>query len=274
MRDRCGERFPDALFRLLAGYPRFDAAALIDTRADPPRPVAVSPAMLAMRPPDARHWQVPPLPAAAAGRIDPSALGLDARFAAAAPIVGPDGGPLGCLVVADRRERRLTPALARALADVAELAAPLLPQPADRPPRAADGAATLHRSVRPRATAERLIAAALERHAAGPAGLMVLDLDRFRAVNEALGSAAGDALLAVTGARLQAAIGPGGFLLRLDGDRFVIVAPGDQRTLAALARRLLRRSASRWRSTAAPWSSRRASASSPGRRPASRRPTC
>ena len=68
---------------------------------------------------------------------------------------------------------------------------------------------------------------------------MVLDVDRFRAVNQALGSAAGDALLATIGARLQSALGPGDFLLRLEGDRFVVVAPGDPEESAAIARRLL-----------------------------------
>ena len=64
--------------------------------------------------------------------------------------------------------------------------------------------------------------------------LMILDLDRFRAVNEALGAAAGDALLAVTGARLERALEPGDRLLRLEGDRFVIVArPRRRRGLRA-----------------------------------------
>ena len=68
---------------------------------------------------------------------------------------------------------------------------------------------------------------------------MMLDLDRFRAVNEALGTAAGDALLAVTGPRLEQALGPGERLVRLEGDRFVVVAPRGPASFRALARRLL-----------------------------------
>ena len=68
---------------------------------------------------------------------------------------------------------------------------------------------------------------------------MMLDLDRFRAVNEALGIAAGDALLAVTGTRLEQALGTGDRLVRLEGDRFVVVAPRGPAELRALARRLL-----------------------------------
>jgi diguanylate cyclase (GGDEF)-like protein len=241
MRDRRRERLSSALFRLLAAHPRFDAAALVDSRVAPPRPVASTPALLALRRDGGGDWPTAPPVTCPAARLDPARLGLDAGFAATAPVPAPDGGLLGYLLVADRRDRRLTAAMARTLADVAALAAPLFPQPADRPAAAPspEGAATLRGAVRPRAAAERLIELALRRQPAGPVGLMTLDVDRFRAFNQALGSAAGDALLATTGARLQAALGPGGFLLRLDGDRFVVVAPGDPEALAVLARRLL-----------------------------------
>lgn len=239
MRDRRGERFSSALFRMLAGHPGFAAAALLDLRGSAPRLVAATPDLLALRRRDAGDWPVPTPAVGAPVRVDPAPLGLEARFVAAATVPAPDGEAAGCLLVAHRDERRLTPGTARALADAAELAAPLLPRAPSRPAASAEGAATLHGAVRSRAAAERLIAAALRRQSAGPVGLMVVDLDRFRSVNTALGSAAGDALLAVTGARLQAAIGPGSFLLRLEGDRFVVVAAGDQRAQAALAQRLL-----------------------------------
>ena len=76
------------------------------------------------------------------------------------------------------------------------------------------------------------------------AALMMLDLDRFRAVNEALGTAAGDALLAATGTRLERALGAAGRVMRLEGDRFVIVADRGRRDIGGvrgLARRLSRR---------------------------------
>ena len=238
MRDRRGVRFSSALFRMLAGHPGFAAAEVEKGGGSAPRLVAATADLLALRRHDAGDWAVPTPAGPAPVRVDPTPLGLEARFAAAAAVPGPDGGAVGCLLVADPRERRLTPVTARALADAAELAAPLLPRATSRP-ASTEGAATLHGAVRSRAAAERLIAAALRRQSAGPVGLMVVDLDRFRSVNTALGSSAGDALLAVTGARLQAAIGPGGFLLRLEGDRFVVVAAGDQRAQAALAQRLL-----------------------------------
>ena len=150
-------------------------------------------------------------------------MGLDAAFARSSFRFA-----AGFLVVADTRPRRLTPGLTRRLADAAVLAEPLLARAAGRPaplPRAR----RLHAAIRPRAAAQRLVEAAIRSGAAdGPAGLMMLDLDRFRAVNEALGIAAGDALLAVTGTRLEQALDSAtGLLLRLEGDRFVIVSPRD-----------------------------------------------
>ena len=239
MRDR-REKLAGALFRLLAAQPRFEAAAVVDTRVSPPRLVAATPAMRALRRDGGPDWPAPPPAAGGTVRLDPAGAGLDARFVAAAPVPGPEGELLGQLVVADRGERRLTEAMARTLADVAALAAPLLPRAGRAEVRpTAEGAATVRGAVRQRAAAERLIAAALRRASIDPVGLMVLDVDRFRAVNQALGSAAGDALLATIGARLQSALGPGDFLLRLEGDRFVVVAPGDPEAVAAIARRLL-----------------------------------
>jgi diguanylate cyclase (GGDEF)-like protein len=125
--------------------------------------------------------------------------------------------------------------MAAALADAAALALPLLapPPPPSPPPGSALGPA-----ARRRAAAQRMIDAALARRGAG-AALMLLDLDRFRSINEALGVAAGDALLAVTGTRLAQAVGPTGRVMRLEGDRFVIVAGHEPADLRGLARRLL-----------------------------------
>ncbi|WP_432510402.1 EAL domain-containing protein [Kineococcus sp. SYSU DK001] len=106
-----------------------------------------------------------------------------------------------------------------------------------------------------RARAGELISAALDRAARHPddpsarVGLLFVDLDHFKAVNDTHGHTAGDQLLRVVGARMSACLvdGPGvgagfeGALARLGGDEFVVVVEraGDQGRLVDLATRLL-----------------------------------
>jgi diguanylate cyclase (GGDEF)-like protein len=70
-----------------------------------------------------------------------------------------------------------------------------------------------------------------------PAVVLVLDVDRFKEVNDALGHERGDLLLRELGARLTAAC-EGHTVARLGGDEFGLVAPGTEADGMSLAGRI------------------------------------
>jgi diguanylate cyclase (GGDEF)-like protein/PAS domain S-box-containing protein len=92
-----------------------------------------------------------------------------------------------------------------------------------------------------RAALLRSISDALAERAGGTGatGLLVLDLDGFKTVNDSLGHEVGDALLCQVAARLAEQVRPGDVVGRLGGDQFVVLARGcDSSEAASLAFRL------------------------------------
>ncbi len=246
-----------ALLRLIEAPLATAAVGLFDLRPGGVRFRAGSGRMVRHRAPGGGGWQpLDPrierlLRARTPARVSPGALGLGGSACLVQGLADYGGVPVACLALVEAAPRRAGRVKSAALADGALVLEALLdpqtearPQPIDRQsadaPPAADPRRGLSWTVLPQAAAYRRIAAALDEGGREPA-LLLLDIDGFRAVNEALGAAAGDALLAVVAARLDAALGTRDRLVRLDGDQFAILTPRPNLDLAAFARMLLDR---------------------------------
>ncbi len=149
----------------------------------------------------------------------------------AAPLTG-SSGPVGTLVVADRSGdvRGFLGADAQLLATVANHVSALLEnlRLVDRLRQSARDSErqSLHDSLTGlpnRALFMRELEAAVA--SGSPAAVLLLDLDRFKEVNDTLGHHNGDLLLQQVGTRLRGALRRGDLVARLGGDEFAVLLP-------------------------------------------------
>lgn len=75
-----------------------------------------------------------------------------------------------------------------------------------------------------------------QRQAHGRFGVLALDLDRFKQVNDTLGHASGDAVLRAVGQHLRASLRSHDVVCRTGGDEFVVVLPEAGQVECAVAR--------------------------------------
>ncbi|TFV78434.1 EAL domain-containing protein [Blastococcus sp. CT_GayMR19] len=65
-----------------------------------------------------------------------------------------------------------------------------------------------------------------------PCAVLMIDLDRFKEVNDSFGHSVGDDLLCLVGPRLQGALSDGDLLARMGGDEFAVLLPDADTTRA------------------------------------------
>ncbi|MBX3627733.1 MAG: diguanylate cyclase [Rhizobacter sp.] len=97
---------------------------------------------------------------------------------------------------------------------------------------------TLNRAGFDLRVGEALLRAQEDHH---PLALLMVDLDRFKPVNDEHGHATGDALLVAVAQRLQKVLRPTDLLARLGGDEFAVVLPDvkDAAAAATVARKIV-----------------------------------
>jgi diguanylate cyclase (GGDEF)-like protein len=163
------------------------------------------------------------------------------RFYAGAVVRAPSGHPMGTLCLIDRSPRTLDEAGRARLRELAGGVSALLDlhRHAVNLQRVATHDALT--GLANRALFDhRLDQAVAGARAGDPCALLLLDLDRFKAVNDTLGHAAGDSLLKEVATRLTGAVRATDVCARFGGDEFAVLMTdaADEAAAAAIAARI------------------------------------
>jgi len=163
-------------------------------------------------------------------RVHPSLANVPAvtrrgvRFFASAPLVTSDGYAIGALCVVDGAPRELSRRGREALATGARATAALIEQRAAQPTGAPPPASHDRDALTGLPDRSRFGACVLAEIAAdAPFGVVLVDVDALKVINDAYGYATGDAILIELGRRLRAAVRSEDTVVRSGGDEFAIV---------------------------------------------------
>jgi diguanylate cyclase (GGDEF)-like protein len=152
------------------------------------------------------------------------------RFYAGAPLINPEGTALGTLCVIDRRPRTITDGQRLSLRRLADTAMTTL-ELRRAMNRARDSALidSLTGLANRRAMVEAIDRAlACNRRDGTAFGLIYVDLDGFKRVNDTLGHAAGDQVLCEVAQAMNACLRGGDVAGRLGGDEFAVLLSGEE----------------------------------------------
>lgn len=165
--------------------------------------------------------------------------GLKIRFYAGAPLELEPGIRLGALCLIDYEPRSFSEQDRHRLAQLALLVVSQIRLHAANlePKKKSEQLEARHAELEWTATHDGLtrlpnrslfqekLQAAVETPETGVGGLMIIDLDEFKQINDTLGHEAGDALLVAVGERLSSLVEAPAIVARLGGDEFAILTP-------------------------------------------------